>query len=115
MSRLRHKIRALRVPIRDFKIGIRNLIRWFPTIWGDRNWDYWYLERMLLKKLTFMRDRQQEIQFFEGWENEVKWMNICIYLLTELVKDEIYDWKKEKKMRNLLWKVFSWRYTFWWD
>ena len=42
----------------DFVAGIihgtRNLIRWFPIIWGDRNWDWEYLARIMIFKLRMM-------------------------------------------------------------
>ncbi len=36
--------------------GIRNLIRWFPIVWNDRDFDYWYFEKILAHKLKAMRD-----------------------------------------------------------
>jgi hypothetical protein len=32
--------------------GIRNLIKWFPVIWKDRDWDQHYIYRVLEFKLT---------------------------------------------------------------
>jgi len=34
--------------------GIRNLWRWFPVIWKDRDWDHGYLSRILEFKLLSM-------------------------------------------------------------
>jgi len=45
----------------DIKIGITNLIKWFPIIWRDRNYDYSYIYAMLEFKLRnqakFIADR----------------------------------------------------------
>lgn len=40
----------------DIKYGITNLIKWFPTIWSDRDWDYAFLMIILNKKLKSMSD-----------------------------------------------------------
>lgn len=36
------------------KYGIRNLIRWFPVIWNDRDWDQAYIYELLHKKFEHM-------------------------------------------------------------
>lgn len=43
-----------------FKEGIQNLIKWFPIIWKDRQWDYHYLYIILHKKIELMEE------FFES-------------------------------------------------
>lgn len=40
MYRIKNKIRQ-----------IRNLIRWIPIIWNDRDWDYYFIYEMLKQKL----------------------------------------------------------------
>ena len=36
---------------KDFVRGIKNLWRWFPTIWKDRDWDHTYIYEILRVKL----------------------------------------------------------------
>lgn len=36
------------------KHGVRNLIKWFPIIWNDRDWDWHYWLEMNIKKLESM-------------------------------------------------------------
>jgi len=36
---------------RDFAKGVKNLVRWFPTIWRDRDWDDHFIWVLLEKKL----------------------------------------------------------------
>ena len=36
---------------RDIKSGVRNLVRWFPVIWNDEDWDQYYLYVILKQKL----------------------------------------------------------------
>lgn len=37
-----------------FLQGIKNLIKWFPVIWNDRDWDHMYLLKMLEFKFSNM-------------------------------------------------------------
>lgn len=38
---------------KNFICGVKNLIRWFPTIWKDRDWDQDFIYNLLAKKLKF--------------------------------------------------------------
>jgi len=131
--------------------SIKNLFVWLPVIWNDRQWDSWYIEKILLKKITLIRNSTQKRAIYVGWENELKWMNYCIYLLTMLTENKYwedewddvfpnrrgfsehltknkeyidYSYSKDKfcyadlwedKTRTLFWKIFTWRYEYWWD
>jgi len=35
--------------------NIKNLIKWFPIIWSDRDWDYHYILAILQAKLEFTK------------------------------------------------------------
>ena len=35
---------------------IRNLIRWIPIIWKDRDWDFYFTYEILKKKLEFQAE-----------------------------------------------------------
>jgi hypothetical protein len=39
--------------IKEFIRKIKNLIRWTPIIWKDRDWDYYFIYEILKHKLTF--------------------------------------------------------------
>jgi flagellar biosynthesis chaperone FliJ len=39
-------------PLKNFKKGIKNLWKWAPIIYKDRDWDDFYIFEMLKKKLT---------------------------------------------------------------
>jgi len=43
-------------PFKDFYRRIKNVLRWLPTIWKDRDWDNSYITDILIKKLEFTRD-----------------------------------------------------------
>ena len=35
--------------------GIKNIIRWMPTMYHDRDWDQWHIYNVLQKKIEFQR------------------------------------------------------------
>jgi hypothetical protein len=48
--------KTITYPFRDFYRRVRNVLRWLPTIWKDRDYDYSYITEILIKKLEFTRD-----------------------------------------------------------
>jgi hypothetical protein len=49
-------INTFTYPFRDFYRRVRNVLRWLPTIWEDRDWDNSYITEILIRKLEFTRD-----------------------------------------------------------
>ena len=49
---------------------IKNLIRWFPVIWNDRDWDSEFTLDILLKKLEHQRDffLSKDTHLTHNWE-----------------------------------------------
>ena len=47
--------RILPLGIRSFLTGCKNVIRWSPTIFKDRDWDHWHIYNILQKKIEFQR------------------------------------------------------------
>lgn len=52
--------KRIKIYFRDFKQGIKNLIRYFKIIWKDRDWDFGYTVKLLRFKL------QNQSKYFEG-------------------------------------------------
>lgn len=48
--------RNITYPFRDFFRRMRNVYRWLPTIWNDRDYDDGYITEILIRKLEFTRD-----------------------------------------------------------
>lgn len=48
--------RDITYPFKDFFRRVRNVYRWLPTIWNDRDWDDSYITEILIRKLEFTRD-----------------------------------------------------------
>jgi len=49
-------INDITYPFRDFYRRVKNVLRWLPTIWNDRDWDDSYITEILIRKLEFTRD-----------------------------------------------------------
>jgi hypothetical protein len=106
------------------KIGISNCIKWFPTIWNDRDYSSYNLLTLMNKKLEFM------IEYFEEKEdilsgNEIetlKQAKECVHNLAhkdyeieaqktmfgkELNSEEYCNFIKNKEKSKKLYKTFE--------
>jgi len=76
----------------NIKQGIKNLIRWFPIIWNDYNWDHHYILVVLKKKLELM---EKAFRSDKAWgadsQKEADNMRCAINLLDRMVKDDYLD------------------------
>ena len=81
---------------RNVKQGFKNLYKWLPIIWKDRDWDDHYIFEVLKFKLKNTADYFEEKQRFVGWESEVKYIRICESLIKKIQDDyyrmEYYDY-----------------------
>ena len=92
MKRLRTYYKEwIRIPIRDFKIGIRNLFTWLPIIWKDRDWDKYFIMETLLFKLK--RHRQYMIDYGHVVnDKQIASITECIDLLEKVHNEwEFYE------------------------
>lgn len=87
------------IAIRQFVDSIMNLVRWFPTIWKDRDWDSYYTYEVLKSKLCHIRDH------FEYHNNHtmLKNLKLCIKLL-DRVQNEYYlmEWNEYSTVEHTL-------------
>ncbi len=79
------------VIFRRLIVGIGNIIRWFPVIWNDRDWDNSYLYIILHKKLESMYDffTDDERTMAIHPKNHIRKLLIC-KLLIERILDQGY-------------------------
>ncbi len=77
--------------IRRLRTGVKNLIKWFPIIWKDRDWDYHYLMIMLRYKLICMEKLIRENARHVGYERSTNNMKKCIMTLNRIIDDRYYD------------------------
>lgn len=80
--------------------SIKNLIRWFPIIWKDRDWDQSYIYDVLKFKLKnqakFIGDRKHHVDS----QRDSEIMNLCVRLIDKLddgfYETEYFDYYESK-------------------
>lgn len=86
--------------IDEFIYGCKNIIKWFPTIWKDRDWSHNHILIILKQKLYFTAKLHIQNQRYVGWEREVELMTLCIKLIDFVEKEHYedvgYDWMEQK-------------------
>jgi len=85
---------------KDLYQGIRNIIRWFPVIWKDRDWDDHYIWQVMMTKLTFQAKYIREKGLHVDNVRDAEKMELCVRLM-KLISDEFYtgeymDYHKSK-------------------
>lgn len=76
--------------IRYFINRIKNLIRWFPIIWNDKDWDDWYIFTILETKLKHQAKYIGDRDFHTRAKRDAEVMMTCVRLIKK-VKEEEYD------------------------
>lgn len=74
---------------RDFIKGIKNLIRWFPVIWKDRDWDDHFIWQVMIQKLRFQAKYIGDRDFHTRAKRDAEIMMTCVRLM-EKIKEEYY-------------------------
>ena len=84
----------------DVPQGFKNLFRWFPIIWQDRDWDHYFIYSVLRKKLKQMEDFQRDHGIAVSHKKISKQIRICRCLLDRLMKDDYMEnalfWHEKK-------------------
>jgi hypothetical protein len=75
--------------INAFVRGVKNLIKWGPTIYNDYNWDYRSIYDVLYKKIELLRKNIVQNNRHTGVEADNFWMTLSLNLINK-VKDEEY-------------------------
>ena len=87
--------------------GIINLINYFPIIWKDRGYDYYFIYQLLQHKLKLTSKSLQKYGNFVNSEREVEVLNTIIKLI-EREQTSYYDLESQKyykKYKKLYEKV----------
>ena len=74
---------------KDFANGVKNLIRWFPVIWKDRDWDDHFIWQLMIQKLKFQSKYIGERDYHTRAKRDAEIMMTCVRLM-ERVKEEYY-------------------------
>lgn len=121
-------IRRIKSEIRQFFIGVHNIIKWIPVLYKDRDWDFYFVYVMLQKKLEFteIAIRNSSLQNAEFYAKKIR----TAIRLIEIVREEKYlddvlkegDWDnirkaiaKQDKAKKLLFNYLQHYIEQWWS
>jgi hypothetical protein len=118
--------------VRTWYKRIKNIIRWIPILWKDRDWDYWYTFEILKVKLKFQSEHFRKYGYHVSSERDAQKMELCIRLIDKvqneyyldeqlMKKDPITDKNiedaisKHDKAKKLLFNILENNIESWWD
>lgn len=81
----------------EFKQGISNLYYYFKVIWKDQNFDYSFIDRLMLVKLKRTKDYLDKSKWYSMDKKVIQSLKICIDILERKEKDFYY-----KTFENLI-------------
>lgn len=67
--------------------GVKNLIKWFPIIWKDRDYDYSYTFAILKAKLNNQADYLEKNNHFINSLRQAQIIKTCIRLIDKINED----------------------------
>lgn len=76
---------------RSINFGIQNLIKWFPVIWQDRDWDHWFIYKIFHFKLKQVENLQRNHGISLSSKQLADQIKLAVLLLDRLVKDEYLE------------------------
>lgn len=75
---------------KDLYRGVKNLIKWFPVIWRDRDWDHSYIFKILEHKLKSQAKYIGDRGIHVSAKRDEEIMLTCVRLM-ECVRDDYYQ------------------------
>ena len=76
--------------IKEFRSSVKKLIRWFPIIWKDRDWDDHYIWELMKNKLRWQAKYTADRDWHTRAQLDAKRMRLCANLMDK-VQDEFYS------------------------
>jgi len=87
---------------KDFVNGVKNLWKWFPTIWKQRDWDHDFIYNILAKKLEFQAKYIGERSFHTNANHDAERIRLVVKLI-KLEQDEFYNMEYMEYAENKHW------------
>lgn len=75
---------------KDFAQGVRNLWKWFPTIWKDRDWDHGFIYEIIKVKLEHQAKYIGGHDRHNSAKRDAELMRLCGRLI-QRCQDDHYD------------------------
>jgi len=110
---------------------IKNLLRWFPIIWNDEQWDHYFIFEVLKHKLIFTAEHTRKYGYHVNSKYDADRMMLCVRLIEKVQNEEYMNvladddhltkekidaaYNKQRKARQLLFKVLDKYVEGWWD
>ncbi len=118
--------------IRQLIISIKNLIYYFKVVWSDRDWDYSFINYILLAKLKKMLERYESYEYVLDHEKDMTQpLRICVEILQREENDfylqtinglkrpdegyACYSDVREGETTRLLFRIMGKYLRYWWD
>jgi len=73
--------------IRYFLEGVKNIVRWIPTMYHDRDWDGDYILKILQKKIEYQRKELVNANRHTEIERDNRYMTLALNLLERVRQD----------------------------
>jgi hypothetical protein len=75
---------------KDIIKGIKNLWKWFPLVWKDRDWDHHFILETLKFKIVNTANYIKSHDRYVGVDRDYEVMMTCVRLI-EKIQEEVYD------------------------
>ena len=98
-------LRHINWRIKEFFRSFYNVIRWLPTIWKDRDWDDYFITKMLQKKIEFQRAYLVNANRHTNIDRDNFWMTVVLNLLER--KHEDYYAMEKYRYVIMGYEIFS--------
>jgi hypothetical protein len=88
--------------LRNFISSFKNIIRWFPIIWKDRDWDQDFIWEILKFKLSNQADYISKKDRHTRAQKDAKNMRLCVKLI-KLCQDDYYSMEYMDYAKDRVW------------
>ncbi len=75
--------------LRKFFSGVKNVFRWMPTIYEDKDWDDYFITKLLQKKIEHQREFLVKNNSYVNVDRDNFWMTVVLNLI-EREHEEYY-------------------------
>jgi hypothetical protein len=74
----------------NLSTGIRNVVRYAPVIWSDRDWDHYYLLKLLEFKFRNMAVACGDEGHHVNSDREGRQLRVCAHLVKRIREDDYF-------------------------
>lgn len=86
----------------NVKYYIKNIIKWSPILWKDRDWDHYFIIDTLRFKIANTAKYIEKNKRYVGWERDVERMNLAVRLIDKM-QEEYYSCEYQDYYKSNFW------------